>query len=223
MFYALAEDQSRVKPAPKTQAWCPVCRTEVRAKCGSIVAWHWAHKQRDCDPFSEPMTEWHLGWQEEVPEQYREYVIGPHRADILAPAGFIVELQHSSISPEEITEREKFYQRMVWVFDVREAANAKVYRTEYGYQEFEDYRLSIRRKANQNYVTFRWRQPRKSVGVCRKPILLDLGDDSLLYLKKIDTEAPCGGWGYSVTRAEVVAAMNGNNPQLANQLIWGAS
>lgn len=124
MFYAIDPEQRRIEPTPKANALCPSCKTDVRAKCGKVVTWHWAHVERECDHFSEPMTAWHKAWQETVPENCREVVIGPHRADILSPLGVVVELQHSSISVDEIREREEFYGQMVWVFDVRDATNA---------------------------------------------------------------------------------------------------
>jgi hypothetical protein len=44
-------------------------------------------------------------------------VIGNHRADVVGPRNFVVELQHSAIPPSEIEEREEHYGRMIWLFD----------------------------------------------------------------------------------------------------------
>ena len=42
----------------------------------------------------------------------------PHRADIRRPYdGLILELQHSSIAPADIEQREAFYGNMWWLFD----------------------------------------------------------------------------------------------------------
>lgn len=46
--------------------------------------------------------------------------MGPHRADIRRDDGLVIELQASSISAEEIAEREAFYGEMVWLLDGRE-------------------------------------------------------------------------------------------------------
>lgn len=121
LFYANDPEQGRIRATPRARAACPVCTTEVRAKCGKVTAWHWAHTARECDPFSEPMTAWHRDWQDVVPEACREVVLGPHRADIVSPLGVVVELQHSSIAVEEIQERETFYGSMLWVFDASDA------------------------------------------------------------------------------------------------------
>jgi len=226
------------------------------------------------------MTEWHWRWQEEVPEYCREFTIGPHRADILAIPGFVVELQHSSISPEEIAERERFYQKMVWVFDAREAygdgarersqennnrvdtatkqlllkhggepcdscpagysltlsfadpAREKAWRIQACIDSelsrnnlrhwWPDPRLFFNKDkggGKGNYRTFRWMHPRKTIATCTKPVLLDLGGDGLLFLGRMYPDAPCGGWGLLTSRAEFVAAINGQNPALAMKLI----
>ncbi len=180
MFLA-SNGTDRVKAFPGGQASCPQCRQPVVPKCGDIVSWHWAHIARqDCDPWAECDTAWHSSWQERVSPDRREVVIGPHRADIVAAADSrIVELQHSPISPREIAEREAFYGKMAWLFDARDAVAKD--------------RLDIRDRGK--FVTFRWKHPRKSIGACGKPVLLDIGNDMLLRVKSFHSDAPCGGWG----------------------------
>ena len=87
-------------------------------KCGSLKEWHWAHKAgSDCDPWSEPIGPWHLSWQTALRPEHVEVPRQPHRADMMGNGGVVVELQHSSISPEEIQQRESFYGDMVRLFD----------------------------------------------------------------------------------------------------------
>lgn len=188
MRYALVGGE-RTEATPGSRGTCPTCVGAVLAKCGAIVAWHWAHVgQDDCDPWSEEFNPWHRQWQELVPEPSREVTMGHHRADIVAANGTVVELQHSYLSPDEIRERETFYGRMIWVFDATTAV--------------EEGRLSIRRRGG--YVSFRWKHPRKSVANCRRSVLLDLGGGQLLQLKRIHTEAPCGGWGHLQPKADFI-------------------
>jgi competence protein CoiA len=192
MFTAEHEGR-RVDPQPGGRASCPICTTGVIAKCGKLVTWHWAHDNlKECDPWSEIDTEWHRRWEAEVPVVNREVVIGCHRADIRTDGGVVVELQHSAISVDEITEREEFYgARMIWIFDAVDA--------------YDDERLDLR---EQSYGwSFRWKHPRKSIGACRRPVLLDLGDEGLLWLKRIHVTSPSGGWGRRVNRSRLVAAM----------------
>ncbi len=46
--------------------------------------------------------------------------MGLHRADIRNPEGTVIELQHSSISTDDVALREEFYGEMVWIFDATE-------------------------------------------------------------------------------------------------------
>lgn len=189
---ALAPNGARIPATPGASATCPTCQEPVRPKCGQVVTWHWAHVGRaDCDDWAERDTAWHRAWQELVPEAQREFVVANHRADIVASDGTFVELQHSSISADDIRERERFYGRMVWIFDAVDA--------------YAEDRLNIRKRPGKPYVTFRWKHPRKTLGACRRPVLLDLGNGWLLNLGRIYLAAPCGGWGRLTRRADVHA------------------
>lgn len=109
-------------PIKKGRATCPLCSGRVIAKCGTRVTHHWAHEATtDCDPWSEPEGEWHRAWKSLVRPEQREVTMGPHRADIVSASGQVIELQHSSISAEDIAERCAFYHPMIWVFDVSKA------------------------------------------------------------------------------------------------------
>ena len=189
MIFARTVTSGRTFAAPDLTGHCPICSAPVLAKCGRIVAWHWAHVAgRDCDSWSEPVTAWHLAWQAHAPSGRREVVMGPHRADIVAPDGSVVEIQHSSIVAAEITAREAHYGRaMTWLFDAREAYAAG--------------RLHVRttiEPRSDGYVTFRWKQPRKSLAVCRARVFLDLDPEMLLLVGKIHPGPPSGGWGHLV-------------------------
>lgn len=154
------------------------------AKCGDILTWHWAHMSiEDCDPWAEPNNEWHRGWQMLVPPDRREVRIGKHRADMLTRSGRVIELQDSYLPPTEIRVREHHYGNMLWIFNAIEP--------------YANDRLLIRPR--DGYVSFRWKQPRKSLAWCQRPVLLDIGYGQLLHVKKIHTEAPCGGWGRIIT------------------------
>lgn len=156
-------------------AKCPCCDSEVRPKCGSIVEWHWAHKERDCDPWSEPESQWHRDWKDSFPSSWNEVIIGNHRADIKA-GNLVIELQNSLISPQTIQDRESFYGNMIWIVNA------------------SDFALSIREQ--DDYVSFRWKWPRKSWWNSTRPIYFDLGFKGILEVRKIYNEVPCGGWGH---------------------------
>lgn len=183
MQYAI-RDGARVRAEPATNALCPVCHGAVMSKCGVINVWHWAHKSRsDCDSWSEGESAWHLNWKERFPTQWREVVVGRHRADVKSPRT-VIELQASSISPAEIEEREEFYGDMVWVIDA------------------EKFDLDLRK--NETHVSFRWKHPRKTWWYAEKQLYFDLGD-KLLRIYKLYSGVPCGGWGKFVAYEEFVS------------------
>jgi competence protein CoiA len=194
MFYANTPN-GRARATPGATATCPTCGEDLIARCGELVAWHWAHRSvADCDPWAERDSAWHRAWQDRFPESMREVPVGPHRADIRHPDGLVVELQHSTISVDDIQARERHYGRMVWVFDATDAVDAE--------------RLDIRqpKRHQPDYATFRWRHPRKTIAACKRHVFIDLGADygALLRLGRLYPEAPCGGYGWLVDPDDLV-------------------
>ncbi|MBK7883443.1 MAG: hypothetical protein IPJ81_06385 [Chitinophagaceae bacterium] len=123
MQYAIDLTGNKVKASPSGTAICPNCKADLTPKCGQLNIWHWAHKGlKDCDSWSyEPISEWHLKWQNYFEKELREVFITKgyetHIADILTEKGTVIEIQNSNISPEDIYEREAFYSKMVWVIN----------------------------------------------------------------------------------------------------------
>ncbi len=74
----------------------------------------------------EPMSDWHLKWQENFAKENREVwikgVTECHRADVFVK-NVVIEFQHSHISNTEFNKRNRFYtscgKSVVWVFDMR--------------------------------------------------------------------------------------------------------
>lgn len=122
MLYAKDSKGNEKLPRKRERAICPQCGGELIAKCGSQKVWHWAHTVLDCDRWTEPESSWHKSWKEIVPRINREVTIGAHRADIRLDSGLIIELQNSSISSDEIQERERFYGDMIWIFNATKFA-----------------------------------------------------------------------------------------------------
>jgi competence protein CoiA len=116
-------NNDRVEAFPGGRGLCPLCGSEMIAKCGPRVMHHWAHyRPKDCDPWWENETPWHRDWKNLFPVEHREISHTAddgeiHRADIKSATGIIVELQHSSMSDGERQSREDFYGNLVWVID----------------------------------------------------------------------------------------------------------
>lgn len=189
MFFAKDVAGHKIGASPLAQATCPLCMKPVIPKCGEIVSWHWAHLAGlDCDPWGEAETPWHAYWKSLLPSDQVEVIRNGHRADIVHSSGRVIELQHSPISPEEIRERENTYGSMLWLFDGTDLAD----------------RIDLRRRGN--YVTFRWKHPRKTYAFCKHPCLIDLCDCSILVLKKLHLREgpPYGGWGRLSSRRQFI-------------------
>lgn len=166
---------------PGAIATCPQCRDALRAKCGEIVSWHWAHLAgADCDPWAEHETDWHIEWKRHCPQT--EVVIthgATHRADGVTPMGVVVEFQHSQISAAEIAEREAFYGRMVWLFDAREP--------------FAAGRLAVWETRGHKWIE--WKHHRRSVAKCSKPVFLDTG----VSIVRVGNNFAYGKWGATMS------------------------
>ena len=125
MRYAIDSEGKRIKVTETGQrAFCPGCKDEVISKCGDVYVPHWSHKNYNiCE--HEPISEWHLMWQDCYPEEQREIVYKHerpegkkfHKADIVTSDGLVIEVQHSPIKKEDIESREECYGNMIWVLD----------------------------------------------------------------------------------------------------------
>lgn len=121
MKFSLVNGQ-RKEAQPNLSGVCPTCGRPVIAKCGEVKAWHWAHRgKRDCDHWWENETEWHRAWKDKFPENWQEIIHHDeksgekHIADVKTAQGWVIELQHSRINPEERRSRNSFYKKIVWV------------------------------------------------------------------------------------------------------------
>ena len=159
-------DRGISRAEPGLPGACPSCAEPVIAKCGRIVAWHWAHRAGDCDPWSEPESQWHLGWKAAAART--EVVISRaghiHRADIITPTGWVVELQSSFLPVDEIAEREAFYgRRMVWLYNASRWAD----------------RLHFGRKG------FWWKHGAKSLAAHRRTVYWHLPDTGEVWRTRV--------------------------------------
>ncbi len=199
MRIALSSEGTNLAPKRSGQrAICPACRAPVVARCGRLNCWHWSHLGKvDCDPWAEPISDWHLQWQQHIQTLggQTEVVMTrdgqTHRADAVLN-GRVIEFQHSSISVAEILAREAFYGDMVWMFDVRAAYEA------------DRFLLRLRK----GHETFRWKHPQRSIVLASKPAFFDLGGGKVLRLRKMYRSTPCAGWGNLMT----VNAMDDGKP-----------
>lgn len=202
MEWAINARNERIKARRHIIAFCPGCGKNVIAKCGNIKVHHWAHESGiDCDPWWEPETPWHRYWKNLVPKKQQEVTIANHRADIVRKDGMVVELQHSSISSEDIIAREKCYGNMIWLFDGRHFSE-KYDRTLHcetpGWPVTKSGRFQVWEKYNPNYdqtyFTFRWSRPKTTLQFCKKPIIIDMGL-FVFWIRELFIGFEYRGWG----------------------------
>jgi hypothetical protein len=123
MKFALV-DGNKAEATKGAKGICPLCKSDLIAKCGAVVVHHWAHKgQRKCDPWWENETDWHRLWKNNYPKEWQEFTLydeitgEKHIADVRTSHELVIEFQQSYIDPKERTTRENFYNHMVWVVD----------------------------------------------------------------------------------------------------------
>ena len=203
MIYGVDEQGGKVRANRGGLAWCPTCGERLIPKCGRIVTHHWAHPGEDCDPWREQETEWHRYWKGLVRAECAEITIEKngqkHRADIVTRKGMVIELQHSTLGVEKIEQRETFYGRMIWLFDVAACRPQPKYHPQYYGGRVPVNEAAIRlclRPNEKGYHTFRWYHPRKSLAHTTAETYLDVGRNEIFRLMKMGTNTPCGGWGY---------------------------
>ena len=104
-----------------SKGFCPICESELVAKCGDLKINHWAHKgNRNCDPWWENETDWHRSWKDNFPVEWQEIVHfaesgEKHIADVKTETGWILEFQHSFLKPDERRSRNAFYPKLAWI------------------------------------------------------------------------------------------------------------
>lgn len=182
----------RHQPSKGIKARCPSCQGELIAKCGTERIWHWAHKTKDCDSWSEPETMWHKNWKGLFPPAWQEVVIGEHRADVQTPS-FVIEFQHSPISVAEVAEREQYYKSMFWVFDLRRVA-----------KHFDIQSRRLRAPYSETVMPFKWKWKWRSVQSCRSPVFVTFGKGRL-YLIKFERYRQADGFCQQVSRDEFLS------------------
>lgn len=201
-------DGNRVEPDKShSGATCPACQSEVLAVCGSIKTWHWRHKSLDdCDSFSEGLTDWHIALQDWFPKEQQEICIGRHRADVVTSSGVVIEMQHSSISIDEVRKRHEFYtgedHRLIWVLD--------------GGEFWRNFKI---KKNEKGYYTFRWSYTRETWLEAYLQLNSEIfihyrekGKDLLFKINRIHDNrgsGPCGGSGKVWTKYHFVKYFGG--------------
>ena len=189
MLYAISQDGHKIRPFQGASAFCPFCKETVIAKCGLINAHHWAHLPQShsaCVTTSEyeSESEWHYTFKGLFPKENVEILVQKEnvkmRADVKLPNGLVLEIQHSSISPKIIKNRNNFHRKIVWLFDVSGPFAAD----RIHYWGFDGLNRLINRQAK-----YEWIQPAKSIRYAasekNNPVFFDLGFGKIIEVKDL--------------------------------------
>jgi competence protein CoiA len=235
VWYADTEHGRHQEPTPGAVGTCPACGGRVRARCGSLVAWHWAHARDRPEPAERSAS------ARSRSENGRSLAPAEGDQPALPPVGERppVDIEDCDDWTEPDTDWHRGWQSAVpperreVVIGRRRAdlvaANGTVVDLHQGplpvgqvgpreahyrrmiwlFDTREPYRagrLVLRPPTHgDDYVTFRWKHPRTALARCGAPRLLDLGDGLVLHLREIHIDAPCGGWGHLFDRDDVAA------------------
>lgn len=159
-------DSAPSRAIPHEHGVCAACGQPMRAKCGPIVVWHWAHVTRqECDAYG-PETEWHLEWKAKLADAGAQVEVirwkgdECHIADVVLPSGYVLELAGTYHPADAIQRRERFYgSRMGWLYNAC---------------TFFD-RVEFWTKTDGSEL-FRFKQPPQSMLLHRRPVFWDAGD-----------------------------------------------
>ena len=216
MHLAIVDDVVR-EAEPKLKGTCKCCGSQVIAKCGRHVAWHWAHGSlAECDPWWETETVWHRDWKNHFPFDCQEVIQHDpatnekHIADVKTAHGIVVEFQNSPIKPEELQSRETFYKPMVWVVNGRRN-EADAF---YFHQGLDQNKLQL--VSEKNGYKFSWFSRGKlphNWASALHPVFFDFGQDAILQLLSFDLKTK-NGLVKPILKTDFISAiLNGTLPQ----------
>ena len=129
MKYALLNGQYVTATPHQKGAVCPLCLSEMVARCGTINVHHWAHKKgAHCDAWCEPDSEWRHRWLDSFSgcsvEQKLEKGKEKHLIDVQTELGTNILLRRGRIKEAELAKMEDFFPNLVWIVDVGSSQRA---------------------------------------------------------------------------------------------------
>lgn len=192
---------------------CPVCKAPLVAKKRTIRVPHWSHfGARQCDDWYQPKGPWHRYWQDQFPDDWQEVVVEregvKHIADVKAANDIVIEIQWSPISCEEISAREKFYNKMLWIVGASDTSNnGRLKRFIERSLEDTGYGACVWEADDVSFESEKWLN-------CMRPVFVDVNgaedvpesDGNLYYIMPRKSSSD-GVFIASVARQEFVAAL----------------
>jgi competence CoiA-like predicted nuclease len=230
MLFANVNGQ-KVEAKPNTMGICPSCEQTVFPKCGEIKVWHWAHrKDKSCDSWYEPETEWHKNWKLVFGKEHCEIAISKggvrHIADVWTKENVIIELQNSPIQKSIIRQREIFYgESMIWVingkpfkenFHYHRTRSVQLDEEDEHYHRYNHLASKHETQPRKDEFTFSWSWSKKSWTDAQRQVFIDFGDETLFRVE--EGMGTSGGKGKQISK-ETFLKEYGGNTELLETLI----
>lgn len=186
MLYAIDKEGQKIRPIAAGQpATDPFTGGLVHGIIDKVN--YWQLRDRKYDPWALPSTSsWSLNWKLAFAKEMVEIVIEKgskrHIADVQTDKKIVFKFQPRMLTEEQLTEREKFFETMVWIFDARQWQ----FNLNFEVSHF----LSVNRKfrklpdppSTYQWVGFHSKYPKHAFATCLMPIFLDFGDDNIYWL-----------------------------------------
>jgi competence CoiA-like predicted nuclease len=147
------------------KAFCPVCNAIVTGKIYKDKVNHFAHIPDDnCGLSNGIISDWHLNWQSKFDNCEVSYPYLGLRADVVLKNGLVIEFQNSNISFEDIRKRENGYKKMIWLFNLTQSNDDRVF------------------ISNDDY--FYWEYFKKNWILCAKPFFFHMPNNMILQIRE---------------------------------------
>lgn len=185
----------------------------MTAKCGEVRDQHWAHKSKCAvDRWWEPEGEWHRAWKSHFPESWQEIVHAAdngekHIADVKTSQGWVIEFQHSHITPEERRSRDAFYRKLVWVVN-----GVRLKRTQAQFMKAWENGVAVGKGAELRRLYIDDCALLREWAGSESPIFFDFGEEQRLWWLLAHWR---DGWVYvgQFSRAEFIETLRGGTQQ----------
>lgn len=185
MLYAINDQGQPIRPqAHKEEATDPYSGGKVHGIFGEGLN-YWRLIEDEYDAWALPDSRWNLEWKLKFPKQLVEISIQKdkqrHVADVRTNTGTVLKFQGRNLNEDQIRQREQFFEQMVWIFradkwDIELNFHPSRYRTTEGRDR------QLPKSDTFEWVKFTARYPKSVFKVCKMPVFLDFGDDSIYWL-----------------------------------------
>lgn len=185
MLYAIDQNGQAIRPsAHKEQATDPYSGGIVHGVFGEGLN-YWRLIEDEYDAWALPDSTWNLKWKMKFPKELVEISIQgdqeKHVGDVRTNTGTVLKFQGRNLTEDQIKQREAFFGQMVWVFRA-EKWDIELNFNPTRFRDTEGRDRQLPKNDAFEWVKYTARYPKSVFEVCKMPVFLDFGDDSIYWL-----------------------------------------